>query len=300
MAEPTPIETILWRGVEVHIKRDDLNHPIVQGNKQHKLKHNLNKARKQGADTLVTFGGAYSNHLVATAYMAKKNGYKVIGIVRGDELKHAEAHWSDTLKHCRHLDMQLEFVSRADYRQKQHSHAAQAILSALDAAYIIPEGGSNAAAVLGVAEWLQSVKTQLNTAPSHIICPVGTGGTLAGIIMGSAQNHWHCQLIGVAVLKGLQGVNSDINQWLKQTMQTTDGCPDWTISSDYCGSGYAKLTPEMKQFAVSFKAQYGIGLDKIYNVKSFYALDCLIKKGQISSGHQPLIIHTGGLQGGIL
>lgn len=299
MTDRTPVETIQWRGIEVQIKREDLNHPIVQGNKLHKLKHNLIMAGRQQAKTLVTFGGAYSNHLVATAYTAQKSGFKSLGIVRGNELKHAEENWSDTLKHCRQFGMQLEFVRRADYRLKQHSKVVQTLLNGLGSTFIIPEGGSNTVAVQGVAEWLQTIKTQLKEHPSHIICPVGTGGTLAGIIVGCAHNQWRCQVIGISVLKSLQSVKHTINQWLSVCNQVLKP-PVWQINHEFHGGGYAKLTPDMKQFGTRFKTQHGISLDKIYNIKSFYALDTLIQQAVIKPGDRPLIIHTGGLQGGTL
>lgn len=299
MAETTPVETIQWRGVKVWVKREDLNHPIVQGNKQHKLKHNLIAAKQQGADTLVTFGGAYSNHLVATAYVAQQAGLKSLGVVRGDELKYCQERWSPTLKHCHQFGMQLEFVNRADYRKKQQSGTVQQLLHGLDSPFIIPEGGSNVAAVHGVAEWMMTIKAQLNQAPSHVICPVGTGGTLAGVVAGCFRNQWACQVIGVAVLKGLQSVKQDINQWLSAYNQDLK-IPDWQINQVFHGGGYAKLTPDMVAFGQQFKASHHMPLDKIYNVKSFYALDMLIQQGVVKPHDRPLIIHTGGLQGGIV
>ncbi|MCW8869556.1 MAG: pyridoxal-phosphate dependent enzyme [Proteobacteria bacterium] len=300
MAETTPVERIQWRGVTVRVKREDRNHPIVQGNKLHKLKYNLMAAKQQKAKTLVTFGGAYSNHLLATAFVAQQAGLNATGVVRGEELKHAEEQWSETLNQCRQLGMRLEFVSRADYRLKQQSEPIQHLLRDLGSYFIIPEGGSNPAAVQGVSEWLESIKEQFKLAPSHLICPVGTGGTLAGIIAGCGKNHWDCQIIGVAVLKGLQSVKYDVNQWLKQSNPGLKRSPDWSITSDYCGAGYARLSADMKQFGARFKTQHGIALDKIYNVKSFFALDNMLKKGLIKSHHRPMIIHTGGLQGGIV
>lgn len=297
MADRTPVETIQWRGIEVQIKREDLNHPIVQGNKLHKLKHNLIMAGRQQAKTLITFGGAYSNHLVATAYAAQKSGFKSLGIVRGDELRDARDHWSDTLQHCRQFGMQLEFVRRADYRLKQHSKVVQTLLNGLGSTFIIPEGGSNTVAVQGVAEWLQTIKTQLKEHPSHIICPVGTGGTLAGIIAGCGLNQWHCQVIGISVLKGLHSVKHAINQWLS-TYNRNLKLPSWQINHEFHGGGYAKSTADMLHFGRQFKASNNVALDKIYNLKSFYALDTLIQQSVIESSDRPLIIHTGGLQGG--
>ena len=298
MAEATPIQTISMQGVQVWVKREDLNHLIVQGNKLHKLKHNLIAARRQQAKTLVTFGGAYSNHLLATAYAAQKSGFKSVGIVRGDELKHAEAHWSETLQHCRQFGMQLEFVSRADYRFKQQSETVQGLINDLDSTFIIPEGGSNLAAIQGVAEWLVAMDKQLKAKPTHVFCPVGTGGTLAGMIAGCAQIPWQCEIIGISVLKGLHSVKNDINQWLSTYNQDLK-LPSWQINHQFHGGGYAKSTADMLNFGKQFKVSNNVPLDKIYNLKSFYALDTLIQQAVIEPGDRPLIIHTGGLQGGI-
>ncbi len=298
--QPTPVQQVSLQDVVVNIKREDLNHPIVQGNKLHKLKYNILEAKQQKARTLVTFGGAYSNHLVATAYAAKINGFKSVGLVRGDELVDQPTAWSSTLQQCQNYGMQFNFLNRQDYRLKQDSQSVQQILADIEAPFVIPEGGSNVAAIKGVAEWMTEMNKQLTTAPSHVICPVGTGGTLAGIIAGCVQNNWYCQVIGISVLKGLHDVKDDINQWLSGYFDDLKEIPKWQINHQFHCGGYAKLTPEMAEFGRQFKVTHGIELDKIYNVKAFYALDNLIQQGVIKTSDQPLIIHTGGLQGGVL
>lgn len=289
----TPCQQINLLGVGVWVKRDDLNHPVVQGNKLRKLKHNLKQAQQLGKKTLVTFGGAYSNHLLATAYAAQQAGFKSLGVVRGAELASQQSRWSETLYRCHQLGMVLKFVSRADYRLKEDSSEVREILAQTEQAFLIPEGGSNGWAVAGMAEIVAELSEQVPT-PTHLICPVGTGGTLAGLILGVAQQAWRCQVIGVAVLKGLHGVKDDINQWLGDRSSQVD----WRINHDYHCGGYAKSTPELARFAVTFAQQHGFELDKVYNSKSFYALAGLISQGVISPGDRPLIIHTGGLQGG--
>src|SRR5690606_22130935 len=251
------------------------------------------------AKTLITFGGAYSNHLVATAYAAKVNGFSSVGVVRGDELAARPDCWSSTLRQCQDYGMQLKFINRSNYRLKQNSPIVQEILTTIEGPFIIPEGGSNLAAIKGVAEWVIEMGQQLNATPSHIICPVGTGGTLAGIIVGCARNQWPCQVIGISVLKCLHSVKYDINQWLSFCIDNENERLKWQINHQFHGGGYAKLKPEMIQFSRQFKRDYGIDLDKIYNVKSFYALDDLISQGEIKTNDRPLIIHTGGLQGGV-
>lgn len=291
---PVQTQTIQMLGLDIVVVREDLNHPIIQGNKLRKLKYNVLEAIDKGHHTLVTFGGAYSNHLLATAFAANQLGLKVIGIVRGDELKHNHSTWSETLYQCQLLGMHLHFVSRSSYRQKQNSRSIHEIISQLDFPLVIPEGGSNELAVRGMAELITDLSQQIKP-PSHIICPVGTGGTLAGIISGVKLHKWNCQVIGVSVLKGLQSVNKDIIQWLGSSDQEEI----WQVLFDHHCGGYAKSTVELEQFCIGFKQQHGIQLDKIYNSKSFYALAQLIKSGQITAKDQPLIIHTGGLQGGV-
>ncbi len=290
----TPCQQIKLSGVDVWVKRDDLNHPVVQGNKLRKLKHNLKQARQSGKKTLVTFGGAYSNHLLATAYAAQQAGFKAVGVVRGAELAEQPSRWSETLYQCHQLGMTLNFVSRASYRNKQHSAEIQHIIAQTDQPFLIPEGGSNLWAVKGMAEIIAELDGQIPP-PTQVICPVGTGGTLAGLILGVAQQQWNCQVIGVAVLKGLHTVKDDINQWLGELSAAVD----WSINHDFHCGGYAKSSPELSRFAVTFAQQHGIELDKVYNSKSFYALAGLIAAGQIVGSDRPLIIHTGGLQGGV-
>ena len=290
----TPYQTITIGDVEVSVIRADLNHPTIQGNKLWKLKYNLEQARLAGCDNLLTFGGAFSNHLLATAQAAQLVGMRATGVVRGEELANQRENWSPTLQQCEQLGMQLLFVSRSAYRLKVHAKPVKSWLSAGGKYWIIPEGGSNQYAIRGVSEWLQET-AQLRPSPSHLWCPVGTGGTLAGLIVGVSQSTWQCQVVGVGVLKGLQTVKHDINQWLTKHEV---GC-DWSVLTQYHAGGYNKSTPELVHFCQGFEQQHGIPLDKIYNAKSFFALAALIESGQLSSQDKPLIIHTGGLQGGV-
>lgn len=296
MPEATPCQLIEMLGVRVMVKREDLNHPIVQGNKLWKLKYNLNAAQQQNAETVVTFGGAYSNHLLACAYAANQKGLQSVGVVRGDELQDNQAVWSETLHRCQEYGMRLIFVNRKQYRAKHNSRPVQQLLSTLKNVFVIPEGGSNQLAVAGVAAWVDKISEQLKQVPSHVICPVGTGGTLAGLIVGVTAHQWDSHVIGVAVLKATESEQKNVIQWISHLAETTT----WELNGEFHGGGYAKSTPEMIRFGVSFTQQHDIPLDKIYNIKSFYALAQLIKSGQITARDHPLIIHTGGLQGGVV
>jgi len=289
----TPIQTIEVLGVPVWVKREDQNHPVVQGNKLRKLKYNLSAAARTPGVTVLTFGGAYSNHLLATAFAAHDMGLKVIGVVRGDELANNRAIWSETLYHCQQLGMQLCFVSRAEYRQKARSATVQQLISQHPQIQVIPEGGSNTLAVRGMAELISEIGQQGHR-PTHLLCPVGTGGTLAGLIQGVAEHGWDCQVIGVAVLKGLHSVSQDIQHWLDDQAAVVS----WSVNHDFHCGGYARKTPELSRFAVAFSQQHNIPLDKVYNSKAFFALAQMIKNNQLTDKDQPMIIHTGGLQGG--
>jgi len=294
MTENTPIEIIDMLGVSVSVARADLNHPLIQGNKGWKLKHNIRAAQQQAADVVITFGGAHSNHLLATACACEQAGLSALGVVRGDELQDNPAVWSETLHRCQQMGMRLVFVSRSDYRQKQAAPVVQALRQQAQQAYLIPEGGSNRLAVQGVSEWLQSVAGQLTRQPSHVLCPVGTGGTVAGLVTGCQALAWPVWVGGVVVLKGVPDLVNNINSWMGP--DSSPVC--WTLLEQFHGGGYAKMTQEMQRFGVAFTQQNAIPLDKIYNIKSFYALAQLIQCGQITAQDHPLIVHTGGLQGG--
>ena len=291
----TPCQHIEIGGVKVVVKRDDLNHSVVQGNKLRKLKYNLQAAKQKKSETIITFGGAYSNHLLATAFAAQKCGFKSVGVVRGHELANNPKTWSKTLLQCKKLGMQLVFISRTEYRLKTQSAEFIKLIARYPNHYVIPEGGSNQRALGGVAEIIAELNQQLNAVPTHLFCPVGTGGTVAGLIKGVADANWSCKVCGIVVLKGLHSVKDDINQWLTGESRL----PDYEIIGDYHGGGYAKNNTKLNRFSVNFEQQHTIKLDKIYNSKSFYALAQMIYSGQITMADRPLIIHTGGLQGGV-
>ncbi|WP_223786891.1 1-aminocyclopropane-1-carboxylate deaminase/D-cysteine desulfhydrase [Marinicella meishanensis] len=296
MGDGTPAQTIDVLGVSVVVARADLNHPLQQGNKRWKLKHNIQAAQQKNAEVVITFGGAHSNHLLATAHAAHQAGLSVLGVVRGHELQDRPAVWSETLHQCQQLGMQLVFISRADYRLKQAAPVVQALRQAKPTAYLIPEGGSNQLAVQGVADWLQGWAAHLAEPPTHVLCPVGTGGTLAGLVKGAQAMDWRTWLGGVVVLKGMRSLAADIRRWVgPDTAQV-----QWELLTEFHGGGYAKLSDEMLRFGVTFSQQTGVPLDKIYNIKSFYALAQMIQAGRIGIQDRPLLIHTGGLQGGSL
>ena len=290
----SPIDHITIQDVQVAIKRDDLNDPLIQGNKLRKLKYNVQHAIEQQHSHIITFGGAFSNHIAATAAAGHRWGIKTVGIIRGTELAENRSLWSETLIQAEQHGMQLAFISRADYRHKENSAAFQTLLDTWHSPYVVPEGGSNALGVLGVSELMDELQQQLQALPTHIICACGTGGTLAGLMHGAARTSLPVRLWGVVVHTAASAIAADIQQLCTQHQQVR-----WQLFDAYHCGGYAKTDARLEQFAQKFRHQHGVALDRVYNCKSFYALHDLIGTGQLTHQDRPLIIHTGGIQGGI-
>lgn len=266
--------------ISLTIKREDLLHPLLSGNKFRKLKYNLIEAINQGCDTILTFGGAYSNHIAAVAYAGKSNGFKTIGIIRGDELSEKwEA--NPTLKLASDYGMQLKFVSRNDYRNKDNPSYLKKLRHELTSSYILPEGGTNALAVRGCEEIL----TPGDAGFDVICCAVGTGGTLAGIINSALENQ---HVLGFPALKG-NFLSEDIRNFALK-----DG---WELIPDYHFGGYAKVNTELVDFVNAFKQRTYIPLDPVYTGKMVFGILDLIKKDYFLPKTKIMAIHTGGLQG---
>ena len=266
--------------VRLALKREDTIHPFVSGNKYRKLKFNLFKAQQDGFKTLLTFGGAYSNHIAATAFAGLESGLKTIGVIRGEEL---ESSWEDnpTLKLAAEHGMDFQFVSREVYRSKKSKSFLEALRKKLGDFYLIPEGGSNELAIKGCEEIL----TKEDDTFTQICCAVGTGGTISGLI-NSAKKHQ--KILGFPALKG---------DFLKSDIRKFAQAENWDLVMGYHFGGYAKINSELVQFINDFKATTGIPLDPIYTGKMLFGIFDLIKKGYFNPGSQILAIHTGGLQG---
>jgi 1-aminocyclopropane-1-carboxylate deaminase len=266
--------------VTLHIKREDTIHPFISGNKYRKLKYNLLEARNQGQATLLTFGGAFSNHIAAVACAGHEQGFKTIGVIRGEEL---EGNWegNPTLELAHKHGMQFHFVSRNAYRDKNEPDFLQQLKDTFGKFYLLPEGGTNELAVKGCAEILSEDDSTFD----YICSSVGTGGTLAGLI-NSTQPHQ--TVLGFPALKG---------DFLKADISTFAQNERWQLVTDYHFGGYAKVTPELVQFINRFKKGTGIPLDPIYTGKLVFGIFELIKQDFFPKGTQILAIHTGGLQG---
>lgn len=283
IAFPTPYQTLdLPFPVQLTVKRLDLIHPQISGNKFFKLKYNLLAAKQQNLHQVLTFGGAYSNHIAATAYAAHYFGFQSIGIIRGEEL--AKEALNSTLQTAQDFGMQLHFVSRVEYRLRHELEYLQQLKQRYPNTLIIPEGGTNELAIQGTKEILSADDRENYDV---ICCAVGTGGTIAGIIESSAdQQH----ILGFSALKG-DFLKHDIQQWTNKT--------NWSLTDAYCCGGYAKTNSELLQFMQHFEQQYAVPLEQIYTAKMMMGLFDLIKQGHFPVNTRILAIHTGGLQGRI-
>lgn len=280
---PTPIQELHdpifeKAGVRVLIKREDLNHPYVSGNKWWKLKYNLEEAIQRGYNTLLTFGGAYSNHIYATAAASDELGLKSIGIIRGEEtlpLNH-------TLSFAKRKGMELHFVSREMYRKKTEQSFIDSLKNKFGDFYLIPEGGTNELAVKGVAEFAQTFSNDFD----YLCCAVGTGGTMAGLIEGVSDSK---KIVGFSSLKGGEFLHDEIQKFtLKRD--------NWGVSHDYHFGGYAKITEDLTQFMQHAQEQFKLPLDPIYTSKMMYGIFDLIRKKYFQQGSTIMVVHSGGLQ----
>jgi 1-aminocyclopropane-1-carboxylate deaminase len=266
--EPLPIQ--------LYLKRDDLLHPTVSGNKWRKLKYNLVRFRSENDWPILTFGGAYSNHLRATAAAGYLFGFQTIGIVRGDELRHRPL--NPTLSFCQKNGMTLDFWNRSDYRQKDDPAIASKLLERYGLVNILPEGGTDAGglAAQGVAEVMPEIRQQLGHTPDWVCCAVGTGGTLAGLMQGAdpATN-----LLGINVVTNRIDPQSQPNQL-----------------GDYTVGGYGKTTPALLDFIQTFQTRTGIRLDPIYTGKLLFALRDLARQGYFPPNATVVAVHTGGVE----
>lgn len=277
------------KGVQLYIKRDDLlapdsNDPFC-GNKWRKLQYNLLRAQAEGHQQLLTFGGAYSNHLAAVASAGKHLGFDTIGIVRGEAVQNA------TLERAQQDGMQLHFVDRTTYRQKHEPLYLQQLIARFGKSYILPEGGTNAAAYPGCAGLTHEIMEQCSTPPTHIALACGTGGTMAGVISGLPEMS-SIQVLGVSVLKG-DFMRREVQQQLTALKQANT---HWQVLHQYHHGGYARQRPELMAFIQDFYAHHATLLEPIYTGKLFYALYDLLAQDYFPKGSKVVGIHTGGLQ----
>ncbi|MEU9844540.1 pyridoxal-phosphate dependent enzyme [Actinomadura sp. NPDC048032] len=264
------------RGLRLFLKRDDLVHPELPGNKWRKLRHNIGPAREHG--TLLTFGGAYSNHIRAVAAAGAMYGFATIGVIRGEEHLPLNA----TLAHARRMGMRLAYMDRATYRRKHEPDVVAALRERWGDFYLLPEGGSNAPAVRGCAELGAEV-------PGFdvVCCPCGTGGTLAGLAAGLAPRQ---RAVGFSVLKG-GFMAGEVERLQRETYGGRRG--DWSVQDDFHFGGYARTTPELEAFAADFAGRHGIVLDRVYTAKMMFGVLALAGRGAFPEGARVLAVITG-------
>ena len=271
-------------GISLYIKREDLLHPEVSGNKFRKLKYNLIEAKNQQKNTLLTFGGAFSNHISAVAAAGKMLNFKTIGVIRGEELGEDPEKTlleNPTLKFAASCGMQFEFVSRAAYREKHLPEFEEKLREKFGNFYLLPEGGTNELAVKGCEEILTDSDKDFD----YICCPAGTGGTVSGIINSALA---HQKILGFSALKG----NFLIPEISKYTSKD-----NWKLITDYHFGGYAKISAELISFLNDFQKKYQIPLDPVYTGKMLFGIFEMIEKSEFPRNSRILAIHTGGLQG---
>ena len=275
-----PLEAFSISNFNLVIKREDQLHPDISGNKLRKLKYNILEAKRLNKTTLLTFGGAYSNHIAAVAALGKEYGFKTIGIIRGEELVN-KVSINATLSFAKSCGMFFYFISRAEYRKKDELFFLENLKSIYGDFYLLPEGGTNDFAVKGCAEIL----TNKDTSFDYVCSSVGTGGTLAGLIKSSNSLQ---TVIGFSALKGTFQT-SYINKFTRKK--------NYRILDDYCFGGYAKINIELIEFINDFKNKTTVSLDPIYTGKMIFGIFDLINKGYFKENSTILAVHTGGLQG---
>lgn len=293
---PSPMQLLEDDGlaakkIQLWIKRDDLlrvgDEHAFCGNKWRKLQYNLLEAHRQNLSTLLTFGGAYSNHLAAVAQAGQTFDFQTVGIIRGE----AHEPLNPTLAFCKQHGMHLHYLDRESYRYKHEPAFAEKLRKQFGEFYLLPEGGTNLLALQGCQEIVSEIEQQFSEKlPDFIAVSCGTGGTLAGIILELAGRS---RALGFSALKG-DFLNQEVSQLLETSGKTYS---NWQIQTDYHFGGYAKFTPELIEFINQFKAKYGIPLDPVYTGKLFFGLFDLIQKDFFPPGSSIVAMHTGGLQG---
>lgn len=275
--------------IELWIKRDDLIHPVISGNKWRKLKYILDHALTLDCHTIISMGGAYSNHLHALAFAGKQLGLKTVGYIRGERPESL----SPTLKDIQNWGMDVRFISRAEYRELRHYKKHDALPAHFlnnpqPGQYWLPEGGATELALYGVGELVSEIDI-----PFDVLCvPCGTGTTLAGIVSSVPE---HCRVQGFSALKGADFLIKDVEKLLSEFSNNKKS--NWTIQLGYHFGGFAKRNNELLLFIDDFAQQHGVELEPVYTGKMFYGLFDMIQQGFFKPGQRIIAVHTGGLQG---
>ena len=277
------------RDIRLSVLRLDEINPLVFGNKWFKLKYNLLASQEQGFSRLLSFGGAYSNHLMAVAAAGQQCGLETIGVVRGELVQPL----NPVLQFAADRGMKLLGISRSQYRQKDSPEFHEALRSRWGDCYLIPEGGSNTLGVKGCREIASLVSWELGARQRLLAMACGTGATMAGVIQGFSANVANrLEILGVSVLKAPGYLSGNVSHWLDAGKLTTE--PSWRIDDDSHFGGYARSNPVLKRFMSVFSEAHGIPLEPVYTGKLFWRLDQDIRSGRIAPGTDIIALHTGG------
>ena len=279
------LEILTEKGLNLSMKREDEIHPFISGNKYRKLKYNLINAKAKGFTKLLSYGGAFSNHISALSYAGKVHGFKTIGVIRGDELGvdiDQTLETNPTLKFAHDNGMKLEFISRDAYKRKNDPDQLVKLESRHSEFYEIPEGGTNMLAIKGCEEILTDADLEFD----YICVAVGTGGTISGLINASSETQ---SIIGFPSLKG-QFLDGLISEKVGNKM-------NWKLMHEYHFGGYAKINEFLIRFINDFNQQTTIPLDPIYTGKMMFGIMDLVKNDFFKKNSSILVVHTGGLQG---
>ncbi|RRB18427.1 1-aminocyclopropane-1-carboxylate deaminase/D-cysteine desulfhydrase [Larkinella knui] len=261
--------------IQLYLKRDDELHPLVSGNKWRKLKYNLAEARRLGCHTLLTYGGAFSNHIYAVAAAGRACGFATIGLIRGEDHRERD---TPTLAFARNQGMQLHFLTRLQFRNLTDPVLQRDLRQRFGSYYELPEGGTNELAVRGTAELMPEILRQSDQLPDYVCCPVGTGGTLAGLEKTAPAG---VKVLGFAALKGF----------------VADSHTTAQVQTGYHFGGYAKTAPELIDFIRIVERKTGVQLEQVYTGKMLYGIYDLAQKSYFLPDSRVVAIHTGGLQG---
>lgn len=283
---PSPIQELRHpilteKSIRLYVKRDDLIHPEIMGNKWRKLKYNLLEAKRQGKKNILTLGGAFSNHIYATAAAGNEFGFKTLGVIRGEELS---VESNSTLQSAHKNGMELQFIDRNTF--KNHRKSPEQLQALYPDHYWLPEGGTNAQAVRGCMELVEEIDVDFDV----IGVPIGTGGTFCGVLAGVNESQ---SVLGISSLKGdfIQGEIEKLLETFNIEKQ------NYLVDSSHHFGGYGKITHDLVAFINWFKATFSIQLDPIYTGKSFFGVWDMIKNDKFEKNLRIILLHTGGLQG---
>ena len=283
---PSPLEELrddrlTSAGLRLFLKRDDLISPDIPGNKWRKLKYNLEAARKQGHQVLLTFGGAYSNHIRATAAAGYYFGFATVGVIRGEEHLPLNPSLEYAVRHC----MRLAYLDRAAYREKMGPDVIEMLHRRFGKFYLLPEGGSNADALRGCAE----IPGEIDRRFDLVCCPCGTGGTLAGLAQGLGPGQ---RALGFSVLKGGEFLTREVAGLQREAFGAVPG--NWSIEYDFHFGGFARRSAALGEFIADFEERHALSLDWVYVAKMMYGIFALAQQGRFPAGSTIVAVITGG------